>query len=62
MYCLCGYEISSKSVLYKHVSDHKLESKKLRKAAGIEEEKFPSSEYAALNVKDFVRYVKQFYV
>ncbi|KAJ0182533.1 hypothetical protein K1T71_001902 [Dendrolimus kikuchii] len=56
VFCLCGYEISSKSVLYKHVSDHKSESKKLRKAAGIEEDKFQQSEYAALNVKDFVSF------
>lgn len=56
VFCLCGYEIGSKSVLYKHVSDHKLESRKLRKAAGMEEEKLQDSEYAALNVKDFVSF------
>lgn len=55
--CLCGFEIKSKSILYKHVSDHKLESKKINMIPESEDEKQEQNDakYANLNVKDFVR-------
>ncbi|KOB79374.1 putative zinc finger protein [Operophtera brumata] len=53
--CLCGFEIRSKSVLYKHVSDHKLESKKSRKDNASEEDNQEDIKYSILNVKNFVK-------
>ncbi|KAG6440546.1 hypothetical protein O3G_MSEX001327 [Manduca sexta] len=59
IFCLCGFEIRSKSVLYKHVSDHKLESKRLRKeeAKGEKEKEQEDSKYSSLNIKDFVEFL-----
>lgn len=59
VYCVCGFAIRSKSVLYKHASDHKIESRKLRKnleESDDEENEKQSLKYASLNVKDFIRY------
>lgn len=43
--CLCGFEIKSKTVLYKHVTEHKEESKKLRNE---------NNKVDDLNVKDYI--------
>lgn len=56
VYCICGTPLSSKTVLYKHISDHKLESKKLHIQNEDDDEK-PDIKYYSLKVKDFVRYV-----
>ncbi|XP_047023687.1 zinc finger protein 391-like [Helicoverpa zea] len=56
-YCLCGFVVRSKSVLYKHVSEHKLESRKLRKEEEDDNEEKQKREYASLNVKDFIRFI-----
>lgn len=57
VYCLCGFAVKSKSVLYKHVSDHKIESRKLRKNSDEtdDEEGKKNLKYDSLNVKDFIR-------
>lgn len=47
----------SKSVLYKHVSDHKLESRKLKMNSETDDEK-QDVKYSSLNVKDFIRWPK----
>lgn len=54
--CICGYVIRSKSVLYKHVSDHRVESRKLKNDSDAAKEK-QDNEYSSLNVTDFVKYV-----
>lgn len=56
VFCLCGFVIRSKSVLYKHVSDHRIESRKFKKNDS-DSEKNEESKYASLNVNDFVKYV-----
>lgn len=56
VYCLCGYAVRSNSVLYKHVSDHKAESRKLINAEESEDDEKQNYKYASLNVKDFIRY------
>lgn len=56
VYCLCGFAVKSKSVLYKHVSDHKLESKKLQRTSETDDEK-QDVKYSSLNVKDFIRFL-----
>lgn len=53
--CMCGFEIRSKSALYKHVSEHKLESTKLRKHEASEDDKQEDIKYSNLNVKNFVK-------
>ncbi|XP_059051047.1 zinc finger protein 626-like [Achroia grisella] len=51
--CICGYVINSKSVLYKHVSDHKLESRKLHNTS--QDIGKPSNvNYSSLKIRDFV--------
>lgn len=59
VYCLCGFAVKSKSVLYKHVSDHKIESRKLRKNSDEtdDEEGKKNLKYDSLNVKDFIRFL-----
>lgn len=52
--CLCGFEIKSKNVLYKHVSDHKRESIEMKKDA-TEDAKQDDFDYSHINVKDFVK-------
>ncbi|XP_049881451.1 oocyte zinc finger protein XlCOF6-like [Pectinophora gossypiella] len=52
-YCICGFAVKSKSVLYKHVTDHKHESRKLKK------EKCTDSDdegYSALKVNNFIQF------
>ncbi|XP_004930192.1 zinc finger protein 660 [Bombyx mori] len=58
VYCLCGLEIKSKSVLYKHLSDHKIESRKLRKAENGDstESGKDSEQYPKQKVSDFVNF------
>ncbi|CAB3239980.1 unnamed protein product [Arctia plantaginis] len=56
VFCLCGFVVRSKSVLYKHVSDHKLESRKLKMNSETDDEK-QDVKYSSLNVKDFIRFV-----
>lgn len=51
---MCGTPITSKTILYKHIADHKLESKRLKGDTDNEE----SPKYTNLNVNDFVRYVQ----
>lgn len=57
VFCLCGFVVRSKSVLYKHVSDHKLESRKLKMNSETDDEK-QDVKYSSLNVKDFIRWPK----
>ncbi|CAH2050391.1 unnamed protein product, partial [Iphiclides podalirius] len=57
VFCICGFIIRSKSVLYKHVSDHKIESRKLRKDAEQDMENQEESKYSSLNVKDFINFI-----
>lgn len=54
--CVCGFVIRSKSVLYKHVSDHKIKS---QKSSGVENESKNEvdSKYSSLKINDFVTYV-----
>ena len=55
---MCGFAVRSKSVLYKHVSDHKIESRKLRKESEeTDDDEKQGFKYASLNVKDFIRYL-----
>ncbi|KAM3967485.1 LOW QUALITY PROTEIN: uncharacterized protein ACR2FA_010062 [Aphomia sociella] len=51
--CICGYIISSKSVLYKHVSDHKIESRKLHNTSQ-DMGKQDTLNYSSLKIRDFV--------
>lgn len=55
--CVCGYVIKSKSVLYKHVLDHKMESERLKGKQEINAQKETNVNYSGLKVKDFVEYV-----
>ncbi|XP_063395646.1 zinc finger protein 718-like [Cydia fagiglandana] len=55
-YCLCGYAIRSKSVLYKHFSQHKLESRKIRSAENLCEERPEKSQYSDLKINNFVNF------
>ncbi|XP_039760364.1 oocyte zinc finger protein XlCOF6-like [Pararge aegeria] len=55
VFCLCGFIVRSKSVLYKHVSDHRIESRKLKKNDS-DSEKTEESKYSSLNVNDFVNF------
>lgn len=55
--CACGFVIRSKSVLYKHVSDHRVESRKLKKSVDSDSDKQEDEKYSSLNVTDFVKYV-----
>lgn len=62
VYCICGAPITSKTVLYKHVSDHKLESKKKKRKVSNENEDNDNDDddngkYTNLNINDFVKYV-----
>ncbi|KAJ8736375.1 hypothetical protein PYW08_007031 [Mythimna loreyi] len=57
VYCLCGFAVRSKSVLYKHVSDHKLESRQLRKNSEESDDEKREFKYESLNVKDFIRFL-----
>ncbi|XP_073957698.1 uncharacterized protein [Choristoneura fumiferana] len=54
-YCICGYAIRSKSVLYKHVSQHKQESRKIRRAADMLEDR-QDQKYCKINVRNFVNF------
>ncbi|GBP20691.1 Zinc finger protein 473 [Eumeta japonica] len=53
VFCLCGEGLSSKSVLYKHVSDHKIESKKLY--SDLNDDDDDDCPYSKLNVNDFIK-------
>ncbi|XP_075972574.1 uncharacterized protein LOC142974257 [Anticarsia gemmatalis] len=64
VFCLCGFVVRSKSVLYKHVSDHKVQSRQLKKASENDNDNENENEdekqeikYANLNVKDFIRFI-----
>ncbi|CAK1602017.1 unnamed protein product [Parnassius mnemosyne] len=57
VFCICGFIIRSKSVLYKHVSDHKIEGRKLCKNVDSDTDKLDELKYARLNVKDFINFV-----
>ncbi|KPI94859.1 Zinc finger protein 782 [Papilio xuthus] len=57
VFCICGFVIRSKSVLYKHVSDHKIESRKFRTATDSDGDKLDDAKYSSLNVKDFINFV-----
>ncbi|CAH0592439.1 unnamed protein product [Chrysodeixis includens] len=55
-FCLCGFVVRSKSVLYKHVADHKLESRKvIKNDPELAAEKQDMKRFN-LNVKDFIRF------
>ncbi|XP_047526781.1 zinc finger protein 43-like [Vanessa atalanta] len=57
LFCVCGFIIRSKSVLYKHVSDHRIESRKLKKdTEESESDKQNENKYSSLNVTDFVNF------
>lgn len=56
-FCLCGFVVRSKSVLYKHVADHKLESRKAIKNNPELAAKKQDMKNFNLNVKDLIRYV-----
>ncbi|XP_026319861.1 zinc finger protein 660-like isoform X2 [Hyposmocoma kahamanoa] len=53
VYCLCGYAIHSKTVLYKHVSDHKRQTKKRMNSEQSDQD---SSSYMSLKIKDFINF------
>lgn len=53
LYCICGFVITSKIALYRHVSDHKEEARKYRKMdIGTEKQ---NEKYSNYNVNDFVK-------
>ncbi|CAH0724860.1 unnamed protein product, partial [Brenthis ino] len=54
--CICGFVIRSKSVLYKHVSDHRVESRKIKKSVDSDSDKQDEDKYSSLNVTDFVNF------
>ncbi|XP_060807842.1 zinc finger protein 660 isoform X3 [Amyelois transitella] len=49
---LCGFSIKSRSVLYKHVLEHKIETEKSK--TDLEEQLEKRTDYCNLKVKDFV--------
>ncbi|RVE44714.1 hypothetical protein evm_010618 [Chilo suppressalis] len=53
--CICGFVIRSKSVLYKHVSDHKIRNRK-SKDNGNDAKCEVDSKYSSLKIKDFVTF------
>ncbi|KAL0851187.1 hypothetical protein ABMA28_007038 [Loxostege sticticalis] len=53
--CVCGFVIRSKSVLYKHVSDHKLQSQK-SSTADNDSKTEEDAKYSSLKIYDFVTF------
>lgn len=59
--CVCGFIITSRSSLYRHVSDHRSESSKLKKNdEKTDSDKQDENKYSNLNVSDFVKYELSF--
>ncbi|CAH2102537.1 unnamed protein product [Euphydryas editha] len=57
LFCICGFIISSRSSMYKHVSEHRSESSKLKKNdEKTEPDKQNENNYSNLNVSDFVNF------
>lgn len=57
LFCVCGFIITSRSSLYRHVSDHRSESSKLKKNdEKTDSDKQDENKYSNLNVSDFVNF------
>ncbi|KAJ2947869.1 hypothetical protein O0L34_g9659 [Tuta absoluta] len=52
-YCSCGFAIQSKSVLYKHVQDHKLDSRRMKREVS---EGSDADSHSSFKVSDYIRF------